>query len=217
MGRRLHGNKIGAPDFRNASPCSPVSTTACDSAIQHRPRTLGLRCESRIEQRAGTVHNSKLSRRRVRACVYRSEQPDGTRCRRIPREKRMKRTAQELADYVGAQLRGDGLVVLESVASLKNAGPNDLSYAEEKFRDEVGKSRAGCVIAQSGEWPSKTVVIARNPKIAFARAAAWLLRESADDVGIHPSATVAPDAKIGTGVKIGAGAVIESGAVIGNS
>ena len=129
----------------------------------------------------------------------------------------MKRTAQELAEYVGGQLRGDGLVVLESVASLKNAGPNDLSYAEQKFKDEVGKSRAGCVIAQSGEWPSKTVIVARNPKLAFARAAAWLLTEAVDDVGIHPSATVAPDAKIGTRVKIGPGAVIESGAIIGSS
>src|SRR4029450_1355990 len=136
MGRCLHGNKIGAPDFRNASTCCAVSTTACDSAIQHWPPTLGLCRQSRIEQRAWIVHNSKLSRRRVRACVYRSEQPDGTRSRRIPREKSMKRTAQELADYVGGQLRGDGLVTLESVASLKNAGPNDLSYAEEKFKDE---------------------------------------------------------------------------------
>jgi UDP-3-O-[3-hydroxymyristoyl] glucosamine N-acyltransferase len=129
----------------------------------------------------------------------------------------MKRTAQELADYVGGQLRGDGLVVLESVASLKNAGPSDLSYAEEKFKDELGKSSAGCVIAPSGEWPSKTVIIARNPKLAFARAAAWLLTDLVDDVGIHPSATVAPDAQIGDRVRIGPGAVIESGAVIGNS
>ena len=76
----------------------------------------------------------------------------------------MKRTAQEIADFLGGELRGGGLVVLESVASLKNAGPNDLSYAEEKFQDEVGKSRAGCVIARSGDWPSKTLIIASNPK-----------------------------------------------------
>jgi UDP-3-O-[3-hydroxymyristoyl] glucosamine N-acyltransferase len=129
----------------------------------------------------------------------------------------MRRTAQELADYVGGQLRGDGLVVLESVASLKNAGPNDLSYAEEKFKDEVGKSRAGCVIAQSADWPSRTVIVAGNPKLAFARAAVWLLTDLVDDVGIHPSATVAPDAQIGNRVRIGPGAVIESGAVIGSS
>jgi UDP-3-O-[3-hydroxymyristoyl] glucosamine N-acyltransferase len=107
--------------------------------------------------------------------------------------------------------------MLESVASLKNARPDDLSYAEEKFEAEVGQRQAGCVIVRSGDWPSKTIIVARNPKLAFARAAAWLLMESEDDSGIHPSATVAPDAIIGDGVKIGAGVVVESGAAIGNS
>src|SRR5262249_47518125 len=155
-----------------------VSAAACHSAIQHRPRSMGRCRQSRIEQRPWTVHNSKLSGRGVRAFLYRTGQPDGSGCRRISREKSMKRTAQELADYVGGQLRGDVLVVLESVASLKNAGPNDLSYADERFKSDVGKSRAGCVIAQSDEWPSKTVIMARNPKLAFARAAAWLLTEA---------------------------------------
>ena len=129
----------------------------------------------------------------------------------------MKRTAQEIAEYVGGQVHGNRVAVLESVASLKNAGPSDLSYAEEKFHEDVAASQAGCVIVRSGEWTSKTVIIARNPKLAFARAAAWLLTESSDDVGIHPSATVAPDARIGDRVKVGAAAVIESGAVVGNS
>ena len=128
----------------------------------------------------------------------------------------MKRTVQELANYVGGELRGNGIAVLHSVASLKKAGPNDLSYAEEKFETDVNESNAGCVIARSAEWPSKTIIVARNPKLAFARAAAWLLAEPVDDAGIHPSATVAPDAKIGERVKIGPNSVIESGAVIGN-
>jgi UDP-3-O-[3-hydroxymyristoyl] glucosamine N-acyltransferase len=129
----------------------------------------------------------------------------------------MKRTVRELADYVAGQLRGDGLSVLESVASLKNATPEDLSYAEERFHDQVEASRAGCVIVRSGEWGSRTVIIASNPKLAFARAAAWLLEEPRPDFGIHPSATVAPDAMIGECVKIGPGVVIESQANIGKS
>jgi UDP-3-O-[3-hydroxymyristoyl] glucosamine N-acyltransferase len=129
----------------------------------------------------------------------------------------MKRTAQELAEYVSGELHGDGLAVLESVASLKNAGPNDLSYAEEKFHLEVAQTRAGCVIVRAGNWSGKTVVVVRNPKLAFARAAAWLLADANGDASIHPSATVAPDATIGDRVKIGAGAVIESGAAIGNA
>jgi len=129
----------------------------------------------------------------------------------------MRRTAQELADHIGGELRGDGRLTLESVASLKNAGPHDLSYAEEKFEADVGNSAAGCVIVRSGNWPSKTTIAVRNPKLSFARAAALLLAENTDDTGIHPSATVAPDATIGDRVKIGAGVVIESGAGIGDA
>jgi UDP-3-O-[3-hydroxymyristoyl] glucosamine N-acyltransferase len=129
----------------------------------------------------------------------------------------MKRTAQEIADFVGGELRGDRTVALDSIASLKNAGPNDLSYADEKFYNDVARSRAGCVIVRSGEFPSRPVIVAKNPKLAFARAAAWLLAEPADDAGIHPSATVAPDAEVGERVKIGPGVVIEAGARIGNA
>lgn len=129
----------------------------------------------------------------------------------------MKRTSREIAEYVGGELHGDRAVVLDSIASLKNAGPGDLSYADEKFQSEVTDSRAGCVIVRSGDFAGKTVIIAKNPKLAFARAAAWLLAESLDDAGIHPSATVAPDARIGDRVKVGPGAVIESEASIGDA
>jgi len=128
----------------------------------------------------------------------------------------MKRTAQELVAHIGGELRGDGSVALDCVASLKNAAPTDLSYAEEKFLGDVESSRAGCVIVRSGGWPNRTIIIASNPKLAFARAAELLLAEDMDSAGIHPSATIAPDASIGEGVKVGAGAVIESGAAIGH-
>lgn len=129
----------------------------------------------------------------------------------------MKRTAQEIAEHIGGELQGNGNIELESVASLKNAGPRDLSYAEEKFQNDVADSRAGCVIVSTGEFPGGTVIRSQKPKLAFARAAELLLAEENHDVGIHPSAVIAPDAEIGDRVKIGAGAVIEAGARIGNS
>jgi len=129
----------------------------------------------------------------------------------------MKQTAQEIAEYIGGELRGDATIALDSIASLKNAGPTDLSYAEEKFHTEVAQSRAGCVIVGSGEFPSKTLIAVPNPKLALARAAARLLSETSEEVAIHPSATVAPNAGIGDSVKIGAGAVIDAGASIGNN
>src|SRR5438128_10024822 len=107
----------------------------------------------------------------------------------------MKRTAQEIADYVGGELRGDPAVVLDSIASLKNAGPSDLSYAEEEGQNNVNRSHAGCVLLRSGEFPSRTAIAVPNPKLAFARAAAWLLAKVGDRAGLHPSATDAPNAR----------------------
>src|SRR5206468_8658771 len=102
----------------------------------------------------------------------------------------MKRTAQEIAEFVGGELHGNGMAMLDSIASLKNAGPSDLSYAEEKFHGDVAASRAGCILVRSGEWASQTVVLVRNPKLAFARGAAWLLAEAYQEIGFHPSWTV---------------------------
>src|SRR5213594_2347296 len=128
----------------------------------------------------------------------------------------MKRTAQEIADYVSGELRGNAMTVLDSIASLKNAGPSDLTYAEEKFQDDVGHSRAGCILVRSGEFPARTVIAVPSPKLAFARAAVWLLADVGDDTGVHPSATVAPTARMGKRVKVGANVVIEAGASIGD-
>src|SRR6266849_714359 len=102
----------------------------------------------------------------------------------------MKRTAQEVAQYVEGELHGNGAIVLDSIASLKNAGPSDLSYAEEKFHGEVAASRAGCALVKSGDLASQTVILVKNPKLAFARAAAWPLTEADQEIGIHPSATI---------------------------
>src|SRR5437867_12963562 len=104
----------------------------------------------------------------------------------------MKRTAQEIADYVGGELRGDPAVVLDSIASLKNAGPSDLSYAEEKGQNNVNRSHAGCVLLRSGAFPSRTAIAVPNPKLAFTPPAAPLLAEAGGDAGLHPSPSVAP-------------------------
>ena len=127
----------------------------------------------------------------------------------------MIQTAQQIADLIGGELRGRGDVELSSVASLKNASPSDLSYGEEKFQAETQASRAGCILVRSGEFPGQTVILVRNPKLAFAIAAAKLLGKETTSTFIHPTAVVEPDASIGQGTQIGAGCAIGSGVKIG--
>ena len=127
----------------------------------------------------------------------------------------MKKTSQQLAAYVGGELRGRADVLLESVASLKNAGPADLTYAEEKFHDDAKASHAGCIFVKSGEFPQQTVVIVANPKLAFARAAALLYETENSDTFIHPTAVVEPGVSVGHGSSIGPGCTIGSRVRIG--
>jgi UDP-3-O-[3-hydroxymyristoyl] glucosamine N-acyltransferase len=120
----------------------------------------------------------------------------------------MKQTTQQVASLVNGELRGRPDIVLEHVASLKNATPSDLSYAEDKFLADARSSRAGCIFVQSGEFPGQTVIIVQNPKLAFAKAAAVLYQRDSMETFIHSSAIVEPTASIGAGSSIGAGCTI---------
>jgi UDP-3-O-[3-hydroxymyristoyl] glucosamine N-acyltransferase len=129
----------------------------------------------------------------------------------------VKQSAQEIAALVSGDLRGDGAKVLESVASLKNAGPLDLTYAEERFHDQVHESRAGCVIVSSGNFDGKTIIVVRNPKLAFARAAHVLMTAAHEVRTVHQTAIIAPDVRLGRNVSIGPGVVIEADVTIGDN
>lgn len=127
----------------------------------------------------------------------------------------MKTTAGELAEWVGGRLEGRASEPIEGVAGLESAGPGDLSYAEDRFLEEVQRSGAACVIVPRGSFPGKTTIQVDDPKLAFVRAAALLYPVHRPSPGLHPTAIVAPDAEIGEGVWVGPHAVIESEVVIG--
>jgi UDP-3-O-[3-hydroxymyristoyl] glucosamine N-acyltransferase len=129
----------------------------------------------------------------------------------------MKRTAEELAEFVGGRLEGRPSESIERVADLDRAGPGDLSYADAKFADKVAGSRASCVLVSGGAFPDKTTIHVENPKAAFARAALWLDPPRRPPAGIHETARVASDAEIGEDVSVGAWTVVGSRAAVGPS
>ncbi|HZI51420.1 MAG TPA: UDP-3-O-(3-hydroxymyristoyl)glucosamine N-acyltransferase [Terriglobia bacterium] len=128
----------------------------------------------------------------------------------------MKQTTRQLAEFLGGVLKGQPDVVLERVASLKNAQPSDLSYAEDKFHEEALKSRAGCLLVASGTFPGRTIIITPNPKLAFALAAERLYEELKAETFVHPTAVIETDALIGRGTRIGAGCTVGAGVRIGD-
>ena len=122
----------------------------------------------------------------------------------------MRKTAQELAEEIGAAVEGDGAVELRGVAAPERAGPHDLIYVDAvKNVARAATSAALCVIARDGTpVAGKTVLRHAHPKMAFAKAAARLLERSPIASEIHPTAIVAPLARIAAGVGIGPYAVI---------
>jgi UDP-3-O-[3-hydroxymyristoyl] glucosamine N-acyltransferase len=131
----------------------------------------------------------------------------------------MKRTAQELAQAVGATLEGDGSVELTGVAAPERASSNDLIFVERtKHAERAAVSAARCVVVpEEISVPGKTLLRAKEPKVAFAKAAALLREMVAIATGVHPTAVIAPLAKIAPSAGIGPYAVIGEDAHIGEN
>jgi UDP-3-O-[3-hydroxymyristoyl] glucosamine N-acyltransferase len=129
----------------------------------------------------------------------------------------MTHTIKELADFLGCALEGDGAAQISGVASPGSAGAEDLIYVESlRHMDRAGASAARCaVIAPGLSLPGKILLRAANPKLAFARAAEWLLPPAPIAGGIHPTALIAASAKLAPGAAVGPYAVIEEDVRIG--
>lgn len=149
----------------------------------------------------------------------------------------MKQTAKELAAAIGAKLEGDGEPEIAGVAGPERAGARDLIYVDaEKHAKRAAASAALVVVAIEGiALAGKTVLRSKQPKVAFAKAAALLIDRAPIAVGIHPTAIVAPlariaadaaigpyavigeDTHVGAGTQIGAHSVIGAGCWIGEN
>jgi UDP-3-O-[3-hydroxymyristoyl] glucosamine N-acyltransferase len=131
----------------------------------------------------------------------------------------VKRSLQEVAEFLQASLIGDGAVPITGIASLLGAGPGDLVFVEDrKNLSSALSSKAAAVIA--GEFAvngnyAKPVLIASQPRLAFARAGAWLQDLDQGTSGTHPTAVINPQAKIARGVSIEERAVIREQVSIG--
>src|ERR1700730_9501724 len=100
----------------------------------------------------------------------------------------MTRTAYELAEFLACALEGDGAAQLSGVAAPDSAGATDLIYVEkERHLARAAASQARCVVIAPGlEVDGKTLLRAANPKLAFAKAATWLVPPRPIASGIHP-------------------------------
>lgn len=119
---------------------------------------------------------------------------------------------------VPARLEGDEACIIESVASVMDAGEGDITFfANPRYKTLVQNSAASAVLLREpelGQFPMHAVVV-DNPHVAFAHVASWLYADDDIPAGIHPSAAVASDSQIHQTASIAAHCVVEAGAVIG--
>ena len=121
--------------------------------------------------------------------------------------------AAELAALVGGELVGEENVAIAGFADLGSAGAGDLSFFAGD--GEVPRTSATCVLVKEGvefDRAIPAVIIVKDPKLAFAKAAARL-SAAPRRTGIDPSAAIAVDADVKASF-VGPNVVIDNAAKI---
>lgn len=124
----------------------------------------------------------------------------------------------QLAEFLGATLRGDAEKAITGLATLQEAGPAQLSFlANPQYRKYLPDSKAGAVLlkAADAEGYAGDALVVADPYLAYARISHLFDPKPKAVAGVHPTAVVAADAQVDPSASIGAFAVIESGACIG--
>jgi UDP-3-O-[3-hydroxymyristoyl] glucosamine N-acyltransferase len=131
-------------------------------------------------------------------------------------------TLRQVADLVGATIEGDETVEIRGLASLEEAGADELTFAADDRRAAtVAERRPGAAIV-AREPASAPIPLLRvdNVQAALARLLAHLATEDLPAAGIDesarvsPQAEVAPDAAVGPLVVIGPQAKVGSGTAL---
>jgi UDP-3-O-[3-hydroxymyristoyl] glucosamine N-acyltransferase len=134
-------------------------------------------------------------------------------------------TVQEIAEWLEAEYRGAGSTVINEVADLAAARPDEVAFVTgNRAAAQLGKSNAGCVLVPLDlETGNRTVIPVNDPRVTFVRLVRRFHPPKRPAPGIHPTAIVSPDAHVAEEVTIGpystigANSRIAKGCVIGAS
>jgi UDP-3-O-[3-hydroxymyristoyl] glucosamine N-acyltransferase len=130
-------------------------------------------------------------------------------------------SVKEVAEFVQARVLGDETVQLTSISSVESAAPGDLIFVDdEKNLRPALESRASAVIVgdfAAGETSTKPLLLAAQPRLAFARAAQLLCPRPERKPGVHASAIVHPAAQLASGVTVEERVIVGEGAHVGKN
>lgn len=129
---------------------------------------------------------------------------------------------EDLAQQIGATIRGNASVLIDSIAPLDKAQSNQLTFISNiKFRDLLAQSQAGILVVSESDVefcsPESNLLIVKDPYVAYAVLAQYMDSTPKAAADIAPSAVISASAKLGENVSIGANAVIEDDVELGDN
>jgi UDP-3-O-[3-hydroxymyristoyl] glucosamine N-acyltransferase len=126
-------------------------------------------------------------------------------------------TLKELADLVGGTVVGDADIDISRVAAIAEAQAGEITFVSNpKYLPLLQETRASAVIAAPGaEAPHLSLLVCRNPYLAFAKILTYLQARRPAPQGVMPGACVHPSVSLGAGITVHPGCVVGENAAIG--
>jgi len=124
----------------------------------------------------------------------------------------MPRTLGELSVLLHARLEGDATIEIDSIASISSAQPGDLIFVDDpRHLAAAEASQASAIIVgEFAKASTKPLLIAAQPREAFARAANWLIESAPPGPSIHATAIIHATAQLDPTVNVEEAAIIRS-------
>ena len=133
----------------------------------------------------------------------------------------MEYTLQQIADQLGARLRGDPDLRIRRIADLRTASPGDISFlAAARYSKHLSETRASAVIVQEKQLSacpdSLAALVVKQPYFAYAQVARMFHPcEPVTQHAVDANAFVSEGCRLEQPVQVGAGACLSAGAQVG--
>ncbi|MBX3569360.1 MAG: UDP-3-O-(3-hydroxymyristoyl)glucosamine N-acyltransferase [Rhizobiaceae bacterium] len=129
-------------------------------------------------------------------------------------------TVAEIAELVGASVAGSGDVVIDGIASLSDAAPGKIAFAEGKANAKhLPGLQAGallCTAELAQHAPAGiSVLVTPAPQRSFALIGRLLFPEAAAPVAMTGETGISERAHIAASARLEPGVIVEAGAVVG--
>ena len=131
----------------------------------------------------------------------------------------MKKTLQELAQQLGAELQGEPQLTITAVLPLDKAEKDHISFLSDiKYLSKISECQAGALIVtpEVAKETTGNLLVMANPYLGFAKAAQIFDITPCPKAAIHPTAQIGDDVSLGKDVYIGPNVVIADGVAVGD-